>query len=464
MMINKVKSRVLILMLVMALTVTGMAMPAVAYAETSQGSKDAETEEALAGNLDTDAAAEEVADPVSIEDATVEGVQERYVYTGDAIKPVPVVKMPADNDEPEAVLSEESEENGTADEEMTAAEDTAAEETENVLVEGVDYTTRYIDGNGKEVEALLAPGQYQVVIEGQSEYDGTYTIPVEIFVGEGWNKLNGEWYYYKDENTKLTNGWAQSGTEWCWMGSDGRIVRNKWLWTGGQWYFLKANGFRASNEWAKDSVGWMWMDGNGRITGAGWHVLNGAWYYIKSNGYRADNEWTLDSAGWMWMDGNGRITTNRWIMWCGVWYYLKLNGYMAANEWAMDSSRAYWMDGSGKLTYLKEGARYVWGASGPNSFDCSGFTMYYMKMRGYNLPHNAAGQYNYLRSKNIGTNWHNAKPGDLVFYSYGGPSSSHHVGIYVGNGKLLHASSSHGKVVVTSVTYTNGHIAAICRP
>jgi cell wall-associated NlpC family hydrolase len=53
--------------------------------------------------------------------------------------------------------------------------------------------------------------------------------------------------------------------------------------------------------------------------------------------------------------------------------------------------------------------------------------------------------------------------GDLVFYSYGGRYPGH-VGIYVGNGQLMHASSSRGRVVVTSVTYTNGHIAAICRP
>ena len=112
----------------------------------------------------------------------------------------------------------------------------------------------------------------------------------------------------------------------------------------------------------------------------------------------------------------------------------------------------------------KLGCPYVWGASGPNAFDCSGFVMWVMKQHGISLPHNAAGQYYALASKNIGTNWHNAKAGDVVFYSYGGPGSSHHVGIYVGNGKVMHASSSHGRVVITSVTYSNGHIAAICRP
>ena len=112
----------------------------------------------------------------------------------------------------------------------------------------------------------------------------------------------------------------------------------------------------------------------------------------------------------------------------------------------------------------KLGCPYVWGACGPNAFDCSGFVMWVMRQHGVYLPHNAAGQYYALSSKNIGTNWHNAKAGDIVFYSYGGPGSSHHVGIYVGGGKVMHASSSHGRVVITSITYSNGHVAAICRP
>jgi glucan-binding YG repeat protein len=459
MMMNKVKSRVLILMLVMALTVTGMAMPATAYgaedtdtqateelaapaeetAEEEATEEEATEEEAAADTAEqtpADEVTEEEAEPVDIKDATVEGVEDRYTYTGSNITPDPVITVEPEDGEAEVVLEE-----------------------------GEDYTVTYTDSKGNEVDALKKAGDYQVVIEGTGdEYTGTETIDVEVYIGKGWNKIDGVWYYYKSDNTKLTNGWAQSGSEYCWMDANGKMVTNKWMKISGQWYYLKSNGYRARNEWAKDRAGWMWMDGNGRIVKSRWIKTGGEWYYLKSSGYKATKQWTKDSHGWMWMDGNGRIVKNKWIWYRGSWYYLKSNGYMAANEWAKDSKRAYWMSGNGKLSYLKQGARYVWGASGPNSFDCSGFTMYYMKMRGYNLPHNAAGQYNYLRSKNIGTNWHNAKPGDLVFYSYGGPSSSHHVGIYVGNGKLLHASSSHGKVVVTSVTYTNGHIAAICRP
>ena len=398
---------------------------------------------------------------ISLDSANIEGIEGRYAYTGQAIKPALVVTMPEEIAAPEesSLLSSEAEAMVAEEEEVLPVED-----EKTVLEEGVDYTIRYTNINGSAVSAPLYPGEYLVVVEGAGDYTGTMTIPMEVYMGEGWNYVDGNWYYYTGENTMLRNGWAKSGSNWCWVGNDGRIVRNRWIWTGGQWYYLKANGYRAANEWAKDSVGWMWMDGNGRIARPGWLLLNGEWYFIKSNGYMATNEWTLDSAGWMWMNGNGRITKGKWIIWGGSWYYLKPNGYMAANEWAMDSSRAYWMDGSGRLSYLKEGARYVWGAAGPYAFDCSGFTMYVMRQQGVYLPHSASGQYYALRSRNIGTNWYNAQPGDLVFYSYGGPGSSHHVGIYVGNGQVMHASSSHGRVVVTSINYSNGHIAAICRP
>ncbi len=149
-----------------------------------------------------------------------------------------------------------------------------------------------------------------------------------------------------------------------------------------------------------------------------------------------------------------------------VYGYKKYNGKTLKTQ-ASNTVRIDKIGKSERIIYTgksKLGCPYVWAAAGPYAFDCSGFTMYVMRQQGIYLPHNAAGQYYALSSKNIGTNWRKAKPGDLVFYSYGGPGSSHHVGIYVGDGKVMHASSSHGRVVITNIGYSNGHVAAICRP
>ena len=105
------------------------------------------------------------------------------------------------------------------------------------------------------------------------------------------------------------------------------------------------------------------------------------------------------------------------------------------------------------------GTRYRSGGSSPNGFDCSGFTMYLYAKFGYSLPHSATSQY-----KNCGYAVAKAdlQPGDLVFFS----DSSHaigHVGIYIGNGQIIHARYSVGKVMIDSLStsyYTNRYVGA----
>ena len=92
------------------------------------------------------------------------------------------------------------------------------------------------------------------------------------------------------------------------------------------------------------------------------------------------------------------------------------------------------------------GTRYRSGGASPSGFDCSGFTMYLYAKLGYSLPHSATAQY-----KNCGyaVAKSDLQPGDLVFFS----DSSHaigHVGIYIGNGQHVHASSSRNGGVITS--------------
>jgi cell wall-associated NlpC family hydrolase len=82
----------------------------------------------------------------------------------------------------------------------------------------------------------------------------------------------------------------------------------------------------------------------------------------------------------------------------------------------------------------KVGAPYRWGASGPSAFDCSGLTSWAFKQAGVSLPRTSRAQ------SAVGTpvSKANLQPGDLVFFYK--PVS--HVAIYVGNGKVVHASTS----------------------
>lgn len=86
------------------------------------------------------------------------------------------------------------------------------------------------------------------------------------------------------------------------------------------------------------------------------------------------------------------------------------------------------------------GTPYSYGGSKPGGFDCSGFTSYIMKQSGISLPRTTTDQYKvgtYVEKSDL-------KPGDLVFMANTYRSGISHVGIYVGNGCFIHASSSRG--------------------
>ncbi len=90
------------------------------------------------------------------------------------------------------------------------------------------------------------------------------------------------------------------------------------------------------------------------------------------------------------------------------------------------------------------GDRYVAAASGPSSFDCSGLTLSAWRQAGVSLPHYSRSQYSTTRRVPLSQ----AQPGDLVFY-FG--SGAHHVGLYIGNGKMVHAANPSSGVLISSV-------------
>jgi cell wall-associated NlpC family hydrolase len=98
------------------------------------------------------------------------------------------------------------------------------------------------------------------------------------------------------------------------------------------------------------------------------------------------------------------------------------------------------------------GDPYVWGAAGPHAFDCSGLTQYAYSAAGVSLPHSAASQ------SRMGTpvSRDQLQPGDLVFFY----SPVSHVGMYIGNGQMVHASTSGEPVKVVSLDSMPGFNSA----
>ncbi len=92
------------------------------------------------------------------------------------------------------------------------------------------------------------------------------------------------------------------------------------------------------------------------------------------------------------------------------------------------------------------GDPYVWGAAGPNAFDCSGLTMYCYAQIGIGLIHGAT--YQYRASRPVPLNA--LLPGDLVFF--GSPSYCYHVGIYAGGGQMIAAPHTGAVVSYGSIS------------
>jgi len=92
------------------------------------------------------------------------------------------------------------------------------------------------------------------------------------------------------------------------------------------------------------------------------------------------------------------------------------------------------------------GEPYVWGAAGPSSWDCSGLTLMAWRQAGVQLSHYTGAQYEETQRVPISQ----LQPGDLVFYGNSGPTS-HHMGLYIGGGQMIHAPNPSTVVKISSI-------------
>ena len=216
-----------------------------------------------------------------------------------------------------------------------------------------------------------------------------------------WKKIQGKWYYFNNDGNRLSNttfdgyvfnkdgvmaenGWNFINGKWYFASSSGKISQNKWEKIADSWYYfdkdgimlsnttfdsylLTKSGAMATNGWAKIDQNWYYATSSGKISQNKWEKINGIWYYfdktgimfsnkwqgnyyLKSSGAMAEKEWIFDKTynSWFYLKENGTFANREWI---GA-YYLKSGGYMAKNEWIFDKYYNSWY-------YLKEDGQYV---------------------------------------------------------------------------------------------------------
>ncbi|MBQ7969002.1 MAG: hypothetical protein IJ292_04185, partial [Clostridia bacterium] len=107
---------------------------------------------------------------------------------------------------------------------------------------------------------------------------------VSVAIQDGWNFIDGTWYYYEN-GVKVTNDWRKDSTGWCFLDEEGKWVIDAFV---------------------KDSVGLAYItkDGYFYYNTNGWVDYYGTWYYVE-NGYAVVSAWRKDSTGWCFLDENG---------------------------------------------------------------------------------------------------------------------------------------------------------------
>ena len=136
------------------------------------------------------------------------------------------------------------------------------------------------------------------------------------------------------------------------------------------------------------------------------------------------------------------------------WYHItsgSLTGYVSADYVALmeDIGSSPVGTAAAAMAMSLVGSAYVYGGEGPNSFDCSGLAYYIYKQLGYTIARGSSGQY---KGSGSFVSLSEIEPGDLIyifdprFDSSGGTLPTTHMGIYVGNGQFVHASTTSYRV------------------
>lgn len=118
------------------------------------------------------------------------------------------------------------------------------------------------------------------------------------------------------------------------------------------------------------------------------------------------------------------------------------------------SSASYSYSASGLCSCAADqmGKTYVWGDEGPDSFDCSGLVYYCLKKCGVSVSRTNAKSYSQKSGWTLVSSIDELQKGDLVFFKSDSSDSVSHTGIYIGSGRFIHASSSKGEVVRSSIS------------
>lgn len=272
----------------------------------------------------------------------------------------------------------------------------------------------------KKYEVKKEEKKVEKVKEGWQEENNNWRFYEHNKPVTNWKKIQGKWYYFNKDGNRLSNttfdgyvfnkdgvmaenGWNFINGKWYFASSSGKISQNKWEKIADSWYYfdkdgimlsnttfdsylLTKSGAMATNGWAKIDQNWYYATSSGKISQDKWEKVNGSWYYFdkkgimlssttfkgylfNNSGAMAENSWVKIKDTWFYANASGKFVQNKWEKISGSWYsfaqdgamladkwsgsyYLKTNGAMADNEWIFDKNYNSWF-------FLKHGGMYA---------------------------------------------------------------------------------------------------------
>ena len=272
----------------------------------------------------------------------------------------------------------------------------------------------------KKSEVKKEETKVEKIKEGWQEENNNWRFYEHNKPVTNWKKIQGKWYYFNKDGNRLSNtifdgyvfnkdgvmaenGWNFINGKWYFSNSSGKISQNKWEKINDSWYYfdidgimlsnttfdnylLTKSGAMATNGWAKIDQNWYYATSSGKISQDKWEKINGSWYYFdkkgimlssttfkgylfNNSGAMAENSWVKIKDTWFYANASGKFVQNKWEKISGSWYsfaqdgamladkwsgsyYLKTNGAMADNEWIFDKNYNSWF-------FLKRGGMYA---------------------------------------------------------------------------------------------------------
>ncbi len=272
----------------------------------------------------------------------------------------------------------------------------------------------------KKAEVKKEEKKVEKIKEGWQEENNHWRFYEHNKPVTNWKKIQDKWYYFNKDGNRLSNttfdgyvfnrdgvmaenGWNFIDGKWYFANPSGKISQNKWEKIAGSWYYfdkdgimlsnttfdnylLTKSGAMATNGWAKIDQNWYYATSSGKISQDKWEKVNGSWYYFdkkgimlssttfkgylfNNSGAMAENSWVKIKDTWFYANASGKFVQNKWEKISGSWYsfaqdgamladkwsgsyYLKTNGAMADNEWIFDKNYNSWF-------FLKRGGMYA---------------------------------------------------------------------------------------------------------